>query len=103
MTSVGRHCRLLREGFQFNERIRPQIDRDVIKDVQRSNLGPLLDITTKHVEVDHKTAMANSKLKLEEYDYQMYVMEFLGLIECSKKQLNPTFWNQVYKKTDFRI
>ena len=33
----------------------------------------------------------------------MTQLEFLGVIENSKKQIDPTFFNQVYKKTDFRI
>jgi hypothetical protein len=67
-----------------------------------SKLAGLLSVTTKFIKTSHKTALFLSGLTPEEYDYQMCVLEFLGLIDFTRKQIDPAFRNQLFKKTDFR-
>jgi hypothetical protein len=42
-------------------------------------------------------------MDLAEYNKHVVVLDYLGVIEFSKKQINPTFYNQVFKKADFRM
>lgn len=88
--------------FKLEDRIWPDTTKIILEDAEKSDLNKLLPYTSQCIERRHKETLADSGLENKQYAFYISVLDYMGLVEFTKKQIEPTYYNQIFGRARLR-